>query len=178
MKKQYVEVPVMIKVRSQRGLKHFKELVDYMMAARLVQPKANFVPVDYLPQLVPNGESILATIGLSTDYLYNSINVRGIPSDLPDNLEDYLPVIPAEPIEGEPVEAVVYIDTLSLNFNDGDIITLDTLKELHVVDRGDILHIKARGTLDRKITVYADKFDPDALKMLMCTNCIAVKVQR
>ncbi len=179
-KKQYVEVPVMMKVRSDRGLKYFKELVDYMFATRGVKPKRNYENVDYLPTLIPNGEAILATLGMSTYYLQNTMNAKGIPDEMPDNLEDYLPMIPGEPLpEGEEeVEATVYLDTLCNHFEDGNEVTIDVLKSLHIVTRGNVLRIKARGTLDRKLIIYAEYFDEDALKMLMCTNCTAIKVVR
>ena len=178
-KKQYAEVPVMMKVRSDRGLKYFKELVDYMFATRGVKPKRNYENVDYLPSLIPNGEAILATLGMSTYYLQNSMNAKGIPDEMPDNLEDYLPMIPGDELpEGEEIEAVVYLDTLCNHFEDGNEVTIDVLKSLHIVTRGNVLRVKARGTLDRKLIIYAEYFDEDALKMLMCTNCTAVKVVR
>ena len=179
-KKQYVEVPVMMKVRSDRGLKYFKELVDYMFATRGVKPKRNYENVDYLPSLIPNGEAILATLGMSTYYLQDSMNAKGIPDEMPDNLQDYLPMIPGEALpEGEEeIEAAVYLDTLCNHFEDGNEVTIDVLKSLHIVTRGNVLRIKARGTLDRKLIIYAEYFDEDALKMLMCTNCTAVKVIR
>ncbi|MBQ7641751.1 MAG: hypothetical protein IJS83_04710 [Acholeplasmatales bacterium] len=177
-KKQYAEVPVMMKVRSQRALKYFKELVDYMFANRLVKPKRNYTPVNYMPQLIPNGEAIMATLGMSTDYLHNTMNVHSIPDDMPDNLEDYIPMIPGEDLGEEEVEANVYLDTLCNHFEDGDEITIDVLKTLHIVNKGNVLRIKARGTLDRKLIIYAEYFDADALKMLMCTNCTAIKIIR
>jgi len=178
-KKQYQEVPVMMKVRSDRGLKYFKELVDYMFATRGVKPKRNYENVDYLPTLIPNGEAILATLGMSTYYLQNSMNAKGIPDEMPDNLEDYLPMIPGEELpEGEEIEATVYLDTLCNHFEDGNEVTIDVLKSLHIVTRGNVLRVKARGTLDKKLIIYAEYFDEDALKMLMCTNCTAVKVVR
>lgn len=177
-KKQYVEVPTMIKVRSDRGLKYFKELVDLMMAAREVKPKRNFKPVNYMPTLIPNGQAILGTIGLSTDYLYDTMNVRSIPSEMPNNLVDYLPVIQGEDLGEDEVEAVVYLDTLCNHFLDYDEITIDILKSMHIVNKGNVLRIKARGTLDRKLIIYAEYFDEDALKMLMCTNCTAIKIIR
>ena len=177
-KKQYVEVPTMIKVRSDRGLKYFKELVDLMMAAREVKPKKNFKPVNYMPTLIPNGQAILGTIGLSTDYLYDTMNVRSIPSEMPNNLADYLPVIQGEDLGEDEVEAVVYLDTLCNHFLDYDEITIDILKSMHIVNKGNVLRIKARGTLDRKLIIYAEYFDEDALKMLMCTNCTAIKIIR
>lgn len=177
-KKQYQDVPVMIKVRSPRGLKYFKELVDIMMANRLVKAKRNYQPTDFLPTLIPNGEAILATLGMSTDYLHSSMNVRGIPEEMPDNLIDYIPMAQFEPLEEEEVEVAIFLDTLCNHFEDGAEITLDVLKELNILTRGNTLRIKARGTLDRKLTIYAENFDEDALKMLMCTNCTAVRIIR
>ena len=177
-KKQYAEVPVMMKVRSARALKYFKELVDYMMANRLVKPKRNYTPVNYMPQLIPNGEAIMATLGMTTDYLHNSMNVHSIPADMPDDLGDYIPMIPGEDLGEEEIEANVYLDTLCNHFEDGDEITIDVLKTLHIVTKGNVLRIKARGTLDRKLIIYAEYFDADALKMLMCTNCTAIKIIR
>jgi uncharacterized Zn ribbon protein len=97
---------------------------------------------------------------------------------MPDNLEDYIPMIPGEELEEEEVEANVYLDTLCNHFEDGDEITIDVLKTLHIVTKGNVLRIKARGTLDRKLIIYAEYFDADALKMLMCTNCTAIKIIR
>ena len=177
-KKQYQEVPVMIKVRSPRSLKYFKELVDIMMANRGVKPKRNFEPTDYMPQLIPNGEAILASLGMSTYYLQNTMNVKGIPDEMPDDLEEYIPMIAGDPLDDEEIEANVYLDTLCQHFEDGAEITIDTLKSMHIVTRGNVIHIKARGTLDRKLIIYAEYFDSDALKMLMCTNGTAVKIVR
>ena len=107
------------------------------------------------------------------------MNAKGIPDEMPSNLEDYLPMIPGGELpEGEEIEATVYLDTLCNHFEDGNEITIDVLKSLHIVTRGNVLRVKARGTLDKKLIIYAEYFDEDALKMLMCTNCTAVKVVR
>lgn len=177
-KKQYAEVPVMIKVRSPRALKYFKELVDYMMAQRGVKPKRGFTPTDYMPSLIPNGEAILSTLNLPQDCLQETVNAKGIPSELPDDLDEYIPMIPGDDLTEEEVEAPVYLDTLCNHFNDGDEITIDVLKSLHIVTKGNVLRIKARGTLDRKLIIYAEYFDSDALKMVMSTNGTAIKIVR
>ncbi len=177
-KKQYKDVPVMIKVRSDRGLKYFKELVDYMMANRLVKPKRNFEPTNYMPQLIPNGEAILGSLGMSTYYLQDTMNARGIPDELPDNLDEYIPMIQGDELGEEEDEAAVYLDTLCNHFNDHDVVTIDVLKSMHIVNKGNVIRIKARGTLDRKLIIYAEYFDADALKMLMCTNSTAIKIVR
>ncbi len=177
-KKQYAEVPTMIKVRSPRGLKYFKELVDLMMAAREVKPKKNFEPTDYASDLIPNGEAILGKFGLPRDYQLESVNVDSIPQGLPENLENYIPQVSGEPLAEDEQEAVVYLDTLCHHFLDGDTVNLQTLKSLHVVQAGNVLRVKARGTVDRKFKIYAEYYDENALQMLLVTNSTAIKVVR
>lgn len=177
-KKQYRDVPVMIRVRSDRGLKYFKELVDYMMANRGVKPKKNFEATNYLPQLIPNGEAILGAMGMSNDYMQPTMNQKGVPAELPDNLDEFIPQFPAEPLEEDEIEASVYLDTLCNHFEDNQEVTIDILKSLHIVNRGNVIRIKARGTLDRRLIIYAEYFDEDALKMILCTNGTAIKIVR
>ena len=175
-KKQYVEVPTMIKVRSPRGLKYFKELVDLLMAARAVKPKRGFEPTDYTADLVPNGEAILGKLGLSRDVLGKPMTVSSLPDGIPDNIEDYIPAIQGEPLEEDEQPATVYLDTLCSHFMEGEEVTIDVLKSLHVVTAGNVIHVKARGAMDRSLKIYAEYFDADALKVLMATNSTAVKV--
>ena len=78
--------------------------------------------------------------------------------------------------EDEEVEATVYLDTLCNHFEDGEVVDIDTLKSKHVVTKGNVIHIKARGTMDRKLTIYAEYFDEDALQILLCLSCTVVKV--
>ena len=175
-KKQYAEVPTMIKVRSPRGLKYFKELVDLLMAARGVKPKRGFEPTDYTADLIPNGEAILGKLGLSRDVMGKPMTVSSLPDGIPDNIEDYIPAIQGEPLEEEEVRATVYLDTLCAHFVEGEEVTIDVLKSLHVVTSGNVIHVKARGAMDRSLKIYAEYFDADALKVLMATNSTAVKV--
>jgi hypothetical protein len=148
-KKQYVEVPTMIKVRSPRGLKYFKELVDLLMAARAVKPKRGFEPTDYTADLVPNGEAILGKLGLSRDVMGKPMTVSSLPDGIPDNIEDYIPAIQGEPLEEEEVRATVYLDTLCAHFVEGEEVTIDVLKSLHIVREGNVIHVKSRGAMDR-----------------------------
>ena len=168
----------MIKVKSARGLKYFKELVDLMMAKRDVKPKKKYENIDYTFMLIPNGEAIFTELGVGDDYLYENIHVKNIPSDLPDEIDKFLPNVQGEKIEEDLVYANIHLDTLCDHFNDGDVIDFTTLKNLNLITRGNALRVKARGTLDRKLVIFADEFDPDAVKMILCTNGTAVKVIR
>ena len=177
-KKQYQLVPTQIKIKSDRGLKYFKELVDMMMEGREVKPKHRFETTDFTALLIPDGHAVLYTLGVTNDHLVDIMDVSNIPNDLPVDLVYHIPTINGDDIEGMKEENSIYLDTLCKHFNDGDIITLDILKKNNILTRGNMLRIKARGTLDKHFTIYADSFEANALAMLLCTGSKAVKLIR
>ena len=177
-KKQYQLVPTQIKIKSDRGLKYFKELVDMMMEEREVKPKRRFETTDFTALLIPDGHAVLYTLGVTNDHLVDIMDVSNIPNDLPVDLVYHIPTINGDDIEGMKEENSIYLDTLCKHFNDGDIITLDILKKNNILTRGNMVRIKARGTLDKHFTIYADSFEANALAMLLCTGSKAVKLIR
>ena len=177
-KKQYQLVPTQIKIKSDRGLKYYKELVDMMMEGREVKPKRRFETTDFTALLIPDGHAVLYTLGVTNDHLVDIMDVSNIPNDLPVDLVYHIPTINGDDIEGMKEENSIYLDTLCKHFNDGDIITLDILKKNNILTRGNMLRIKARGTLDKHFTIYADSFEANALAMLLCTGSKAVKLIR
>lgn len=177
-KRKYKDVPFLIKVKSERSLKQFKELVDLMMEKREIKAKKKYEAIDFTTQLIPNGEAILTSIGYSSDYILDSVNVRSVPSDLPDDLENYIPIVQGEELNIDETPVSMYLDTLCAHFEDNGEVSLDILKSLGLVANGSVLKIKARGTLDKKLIIYADEFEPLALKMMMAANCTAVKIIR
>lgn len=177
-KKQYQLVPTQIKIKSDRGLKYFKELVDMMMEGREVKPKRRFETTDFTALLIPDGHAVLYTLGVTNDHLVDIMDVSNIPNDLPVDLVYHIPTVNGADIEGMKEENSIYLDTLCKHFNDGDIITLDILKKNNILTRGNMLRIKARGTLDKHFTIYADSFEANALAMLLCTGSKAVKLIR
>lgn len=71
---------------------------------------------------------------------------------------------------------IINIDTLSSNFNSGDIVNLDTLKEKELIPKKtDYIKVLARGTLDKHLTVEANEFSADAIKMIVLTGGKAIK---
>lgn len=177
-KKQYQLVPTQIKIKSDRGLKYFKELVDMMMEGREVKPKRRFETTDFTALLIPDGHAVLYTLGVTNDHLVDIMDVSNVPTDLPVDLVYHIPTVNGADIESMKEENSIYLDTLCKHFNDGDIITLDILKKNNILTRGNMLRIKARGTLDKHFTIYADSFEANALAMLLCTGSKAVKLIR
>lgn len=73
--------------------------------------------------------------------------------------------------------AIINIDTLAQNFAAEDVVTLDALKEKKLVPSGaGSLKVLARGLLDKPLTVEADDFSIDAVKMILLTGGRPVKI--
>ncbi|MDE6869283.1 MAG: uL15 family ribosomal protein [Clostridia bacterium] len=73
---------------------------------------------------------------------------------------------------------IINIDTLSQYFQDGETVTLSEIKKRVKGFSPKITYIKvlARGTLDKRLTVEADDFSLQAVKMIVLTGGKAVKV--
>ncbi|MBR3805230.1 MAG: uL15 family ribosomal protein [Clostridia bacterium] len=63
--------------------------------------------------------------------------------------------------------AEVNLDTICQAFNDGDVVNLETLKAKRLVGRN-VARVKilARGTMTKTLTIYADRFSLQAVKMI------------
>ena len=94
---------------------------------------------------------------------------------------------PAEPARqaekrapaGAGKRAIVNIDTLSLRFAAGETVTLGALKKRGLApQKAGSLKVLARGMLDKPLTVEADDFSPDAVKMIVLTGGKAVRLPR
>ena len=71
---------------------------------------------------------------------------------------------------------IVNIDTLSAHFDAGDEVTLAQLIQKGLVQKNvGRLKVLARGTLDKPLTVCADDFSIDAVKMIVLTGGKAVR---
>lgn len=72
---------------------------------------------------------------------------------------------------------IVNIDTLSQNFESGEVVTLDEIKKRIKGFNSKVTYLKvlARGTLDKPLTVEADSFSIQAVKMIALTGGTAVK---
>ena len=66
---------------------------------------------------------------------------------------------------------IVNVDTLSENFNDGDTITIDALKEKKLVPaKSKQVKLLARGTLDKKLFIELQDYSIEAVKMVIATG--------
>lgn len=169
------KTPYFIKLKSDRSLKFTKELVLNLINERRFREVKNFKEVDYLPLLIPNGEVIMQKLGLKDYYLYDDITLKNIPKDIPYSFEKYVPVY-HKPKNEEKVYHTFYIDELCDIFDDYSVVSVETLQELDLMGNGNALRVKGRGKIDKKLIVFADEIDDEALRMIIHTNSTAVLV--
>lgn len=73
---------------------------------------------------------------------------------------------------------IINIDTLSDSFNNGDEVTLEALIEKGLVSpKVGYIKVLARGELNKKLTVIADDFSIQAVKMIVLTGGHARKIK-
>ena len=72
----------------------------------------------------------------------------------------------------------VNLDVICENFEDGETVNLDALKEKHIVSKkADRIKILARGVMTKRLTVVADKFSIQAVKMIGLAGGLAQKYE-
>ena len=67
---------------------------------------------------------------------------------------------------------IINIDVISTYFDNGDVVTLEAMKEKIPGFKKNITYVKvlARGTLNKALTVEADDFSVEAVKMILLTG--------
>ncbi len=80
-------------------------------------------------------------------------------------------------IFGKKERDIVNISVISDNFNDGEIVNLDTLEEKNLLNKkANHFKVLAGGTLNKALTVEANEFSIEAVKMILLTGGKAIKI--
>ncbi len=198
------KVPMLLKVKSERGLKYALELIEEMMN-KLGMEKFDAPEVDYhmpyettealaardlvkiiLPSGVTlDGDESLMKIDVGelienagadekkapehTEFLHvNAVEADAIISD--EEAEAKIEIV--ERVESDESVAdgkivEINLDTICENFEDGEIVNIHTLKEKKLIsEKAGRIKVLARGIMTKQLTIYADKFSLQAVKMI------------
>ena len=189
---KYEEVPFKFEVRSERKLGYAKDLIADMLAD---VPQGEIPTVDYHEEymdtdaLLEEGLVKLKKIsrGDMTNKEITPVNI----ADLIRNkisigeadvaVSDDIAVMFIEIKEGGNVggkKAIVNLDTISANFEAGDVVTVEKLKEKKLVaPNAGFVKVLARGSIDKPLTVEANDYSLAAVKMLVLTGGKAVQIK-
>lgn len=194
--KRYEAVPLRVKVKSERGVKFAKELINILTertgliraenCAETVQ-KSDY-PYDTTKNLLARGLIKLKTAGGETlsdaDRLVwedferrERVAASEVPSLISDEVAAALVNENDEAVLPRP-RAIVNIDDLSENYEANDVVTIESLKEKKLIAKSvNYVKVLARGVLDKPLTVEMPEFSKDAVKMILLTGGKVIKLK-
>ena len=114
------------------------------------------------------------------DLISESVSVEEVSDKIDDNIIDQL-VIKANDLpkykKAKKEKHIINIDTISEHFENEEIVDLHSLKEKRLLpQKCNYFKVLARGVLDKKLTVEANDFSRDAVKMILLTGGNVVKI--
>lgn len=196
--KRFAKTPYLLKLTSARKTRYAKELfaavaakyglekgsvtkTDFYLPFRTTEEliKVNLVKLLSSGDITGDAEVVKADIA---DLIRDKITLAEAGISLSDEVAaEYMETADDMATVRKPVSrgrrAIINIDTLAQNFAAEDVVTLDALKEKKLVPSGaGSLKVLARGLLDKPLTVEADDFSIDAVKMILLTGGRPVKI--
>lgn len=170
----YGKTPTLHKVKSKRGCKYGIELIRDIMNELQIQVNEAYEATDFVAAYPP--ENIEEKKDAIRYLFKESVSVEEL-GELSD--EDALELI--EVVKNKqytinkfmPINKyVVFVDDLDALYSAGETVTINDLidKEALPKEENIFLEIRAKGRLNKSLTVEAHSFDPAAIKMIILTD--------
>ena len=176
-KKGYEEVPFTLKVKSNRGLKYAKELIDETMAQKQVDKKKKTDRKSFKELILLQKGSLLIK-AKKTDKLRSRVDSQDANAQLTDAEALELIRIKNVPYTDEVKKtAFVGLDKIQDLYNDCEMVNIRTLRKRGLVkEEHNRVKIIGGGTLTKSLKVYADEYSLTAVKMIVLLGGKVVKL--
>ena len=177
-KNGYEEVPFTIKVKSNRGLKYAKELIDEAMAQKGVERKKKAGEKKSFKELILLQKGSLLIKAKKTDKLRSRVDSQDANAKLTDSEAQELVKIKYVPVSDEVKKtAFVGLDKIEELYNDCDMVNIKTLRKRGLVkEEHNRVKIIGGGTLTKSLKVYAEEYSLTAIKMIVLLGGKVVKL--
>ena len=175
-KKKYGDIPVMMRVSSDRSYKYLIELIEELAKKHKLKDMGKQTEINYVPELESNSQEILSMLGYS-DLVQTKTNIEASDA-LPNNVAKNCQVLVTNPNKqsGEKVIHEITVGELSSAFGSRYEIDLDLLKLVGIASPdANYLRVIAKGVCRNKLNVRANDFDLLSLKMIIITGGNVVK---
>lgn len=170
----YGKTPTLHKVKSKRGCKYGVELIRDIMNELQIQVNETYEATDFVAAYPP--ENIEEKKDAIRYLFKESVSVEEL-GELSD--EEALELI--EVVKNKqytinkfmPINKyVVFVDDLDTLYSAGETVTISDLIEKEALPKEEniFLEIRAKGRLNKPLTVEAHSFDPAAIKMIILTD--------
>lgn len=164
-RKGAVDLPTMINVRSKVAARKVKELIS-IICENLIIKRKKYEYYDFAQDLTVDGFTTVECKGY--DYMVKDSYTRQEAEALPSQFAAQL----IEPVEDEVyqyrfIKTTVDLDTLSENFEDGDVVDIAAIREKGLgVENTNYLIVKDSESISKKFKVFANEYTPNAVKMI------------
>lgn len=195
--KRYEEVPMRVRVKSEKSFRYALELIDLVM--KDIKKYDTIQNTDYSMPYQSTGELIKAgLIKVISDEDIDGAEL--VPASFGEKIKDSIYSFEADrlltdesaellvryinrPKSGQMFinikEYVVNTDTISEYFEDGDIVNVSKLIAKGLVPkRAQRIRVLDRGALDKSLKVVADSYSLEAIKMIVIMGGKAIKYKK
>ncbi len=173
--KRYESIPLRLRVASERGYKYALELVDELVKKEELI-RSNVKDVDFKENFSATSKELLEAYN-GGDFIKENCS-KEESNALPDSLaKKGMLYENREPFKGEKVWAEISVGELSAAFKSSYVIDLNLLKDVGLVDKeATHLRITSKNNCYKAITVKADDFENEAMKMIMIAGGNVIKM--
>ncbi|MDE7439929.1 MAG: uL15 family ribosomal protein [Clostridia bacterium] len=136
------------------------------------------IPEEEQPTVIdakPIVKEVQKPVEFNPDELRESVTAQEVDTLMEDDVAESL-IEKSEVKTDRTKQGIINIDTLSQNFKSGEVVTLDEIKKrIKGFSKTTYIKVLARGTLDKALTVEADSFSIQAVKMIVLTGGKVIK---
>ena len=180
----------MYRIKNDRRLKYGGELIDELMAQNGIAEiqhgetdYAQMYPYETTEKLIElklikelTDEEAQSGTMFKPSELRQSVSAQEVDALMQDEVAATL-IESEDGVADRTKQSIVNVDTLSQCFENGEVVTLDEIKKRVKGFNKNTTYLKvlARGTLDKSLTVEADGFSLQAVKMIVLTGGTVIK---
>ncbi len=164
-KKTYFDIPTMMPIKSRLASVKARELVAMLAEQLGLHKKRRFQNKDFSADLSAEGLTYVDRKGYG--YLVKPSVTLADVTEIPDELSDRLSQVSKSQNKiNRFIRTKVAVDVLAEKFQDGETVTIETVRTRGIgAPNANCLIVEDGETLDKKLTVYAEEFSPNAIKM-------------
>ena len=167
--KKYETIPLLFRIGSDRSYKYALEILKEL-AKKLKISRTNVKEFDFMGDFNTTSKALLIENG--GEELLRSSCTKDHSDVISDSLAKKCMMLRVrKPIEGEKVIAEISIGELSAAFKTSYNIDIDLLKKVGLVNKNaNYLKVTAMNNCYKAITISADEFEPEVIRMVVVTG--------
>ena len=184
--KKYQKVPCMYRIKNERRFEYAKQLIEKVCSSLGLekgetQNEDYYLPFETTEALIEKKLIKEVVIKATTEQIdrakeegsisvVDSVSVSEANDLISDEIAESA-IIEERKINHTGKRGVINIDTLSMNFESGETITIERLKEKKLIHNSiGQVKVLARGTLDKVLHVELQDYSIEAVKMILATG--------